>query len=394
MYVVKTNKKGPKKWEAGLPRVGRTLPRKYFETKAQAEAYIALKKRERENLGLQSLTLTDAERSDYKATQDKLAKAGLHVSLAELADYYIQTHQPISVKPLAAAADEFLEEKRNSGCKPRSVQELKQKLAAFQLQREAKTCDSITTQEVREFINGQGWSTSTRRGWITDLRTFFTWCQKQRYSKENPAQAIDKPRRTPTPPRALTIPQIKALLTAGLKTDPELTGGYIAPLLFGGPRRSEALQLAGQNIGEAHIDIEATKAKTRRRRVIEASPQLQEWMKLCKKWPVKNFNRRIERVRKAAAEELHGKGTKEPFPWPKNCLRHSFCSYSMQVHGARATAEAAGHSEQMLFNTYRAIVTRAEAQEWERLTPSALNPTAERSGQQHKLNEQKHSRQH
>jgi integrase len=369
MYVKKSKKSGKKKWEVGLPRLNGKRPRKFFATKDQAEAYLKAKQLELENHGTQALLMTDAQRAEYFAAKRKLPEG---TSLIEAADYWVKERATVKAVTLEKASEEFLAERKNSGLSARYPAQIGYKLKNFLVGRGKELCSDVDPGTIRAWINAQGWGSETRRGYVTDLRTFFGWCHRQNYCNRNPALAVEKPKRQPTPPRALTIPQIKALLQAGLKVDPEITGGHIAVILFGGPRTSEAYQLGLGNVTKELIDIEASKAKTRRRRLIEPNAQLQEWLKLCKGWPVGNIRRRVNKVRKAAAKELHGEKTKDKFPWPKNCLRHSFCSYSMQVHGARATAEAAGHSEQMLFAAYRAIVSKTDAQEWARLTPSLL----------------------
>lgn len=57
-------------------------------------------------------------------------------------------------------------------------------------------------------------------------------------------------------------------------------------------------------------------------------------------------------------------------PWPANVTRHSFVSYHLAAfENAGKTALEAGHSEQMLFNHYRAVVTQTTAQEFWALRP-------------------------
>jgi hypothetical protein len=56
--------------------------------------------------------------------------------------------------------------------------------------------------------------------------------------------------------------------------------------------------------------------------------------------------------------------------WPQNVTRHSFVSYHLaQFQNAGKTALEAGHSEQMLFNHYRELVTSDEAAAFWAITP-------------------------
>ena len=56
-------------------------------------------------------------------------------------------------------------------------------------------------------------------------------------------------------------------------------------------------------------------------------------------------------------------------PFPKNCLRHSFSSNVVAVHGLTCVAEQAGHSEVMLKKHSREVVTKEDA---EAISRSAL----------------------
>jgi integrase len=58
-------------------------------------------------------------------------------------------------------------------------------------------------------------------------------------------------------------------------------------------------------------------------------------------------------------------------PWPKNCLRHSFASYHLAMHeSADKTALQMGHrSTTMLFEHYRELVTRSDAERFWGILP-------------------------
>lgn len=108
------------------------------------------------------------------------------------------------------------------------------------------------------------------------------------------------------------------------------------------------------------VEVAADKSKTRRRRLVPILPTLRSWLDLQGDLPVLNLVRRLRRVRAAAG-----------IPWPHDCLRHSFCSYVLPVKGAAWTANAAGHSEQILFQHYWELVPPAEAERFWALRPAA-----------------------
>lgn len=91
--------------------------------------------------------------------------------------------------------------------------------------------------------------------------------------------------------------------------------------------------------------------------MIELQPNAIAWLNLGGDLPLKNWFDRLQQVRSMA-------GLLEN--WPQDVMRHSFCSYSLPVFGASKTAEWAGHSEDMLFKTYRRKVSPSDAKAfWE-----------------------------
>jgi hypothetical protein len=56
-------------------------------------------------------------------------------------------------------------------------------------------------------------------------------------------------------------------------------------------------------------------------------------------------------------------------PWRQNCLRHSFCSYSVALKGFDWTATQADHSVKMLRDHYWEVVTKEDAERYWKIVP-------------------------
>lgn len=115
------------------------------------------------------------------------------------------------------------------------------------------------------------------------------------------------------------------------------------------------------------VNIEGAKAKTRLRRVVPLTPQLRAWLDAAKAHgaalPPVGWQGKFRHVRTLAGL-LSG--------WNQNSMRHSFCSYHLQLHGnAGQTAMVAGHSEAMLFAHYRERGSTADAAAFFGLLPDA-----------------------
>lgn len=166
------------------------------------------------------------------------------------------------------------------------------------------------------------------------------------------------------PPGILSVADCRKLMTAAHDHDPEL----LAPLtlsLFVGLRSEEVerLEWSAVKLASGLVDIPASVSKTNQRRLSEISPNAAAWLKLCHGMPSKNLRRRLDVV-----------VAKAGIPWPSNCLRHSFCSYSLPVHGVVKTAANAGHSERVLLSNYRECVTPEDAREFWGIAPDGNTP--------------------
>jgi len=370
MKIRKTSKTGPKSWMVDLGKVEGRRQRFFFETKVQAQRFLEAKLLERENLGIQALTLSHEARSEYLTVKAKLEDNG--VSLLEAVDFYLSHGVKCHPCTIAQVVAECLASKEAAGRRKRYLQELRCCLRSFSLGREESLCSSISAREVEAWLNGQGWRMTTCAGYLQNLRTLFSFARARGYCLKNPAEAVEKPMPEVITPRVLSLPEVRALLRAGLAIDAAFVGGYIALILFGGLRSVESSRISIEDVRVEVIRVLPEKSKTRQRRDIERSGLLNAWMAYCSTWPLKNVRRRLIALRAAAARELFGLDSQEAFPWPPNCLRHSFCSYALPVLGARSTAEAAGHSEEVLFSRYREVVGRREAEEFWLLTPSII----------------------
>jgi integrase len=130
---------------------------------------------------------------------------------------------------------------------------------------------------------------------------------------------------------------------------------------FAGLRGSEAASLDESCIqpGRGFIEVTAAKAKTRRRRLVTIQPALAAWLDTGGTLPLGDVNTKLWNLTSALA-----------FDWPRNVTRHSFVSYHLAAFGsASKTALEAGHTEQMLFNHYREIVTPGQAAEFWGIRP-------------------------
>jgi integrase len=233
-------------------------------------------------------------------------------------------------------------------------------LNQFAVGRETRAVSEITSTEIEDWLHGNGWSASTQTTYLRRLETFFLWAIKRGYAAANPTAAVEKPDNTGGAIAILSVAECRHLLKTCCTHDPKLVS-YFAIGLFAGIRPDEIKRLHQDNIRGEWIHIEAAKAKTRRRRLVEIHPTLAAWLKFSGGIGWRNWRRRFRKLI-----------TQTKIEWHNDVMRHSFCSYAYPIKGAHWTSMHAGHSEQTLFRNYRELVTLEAAREFWSITPESI----------------------
>ena len=297
-------------------------------------------------------------------------------------DFLIRNWRPSLVKKtVRAAAAEFLEDKNAGHLRSRTLQDYRTRV-----NRLVKTCGErfvheITLDELKRVIAPPGKAPRTKNGNRRVLFTFFQWCAKCDYCQVNPIEKIDTARVEDKEPEILTLAEVRSVLKAALDYKEGVLVPYMALGLFAGLRPAELERIRWKNIDLAArlITVRGDAAKMRKRRTVEISENLVDWLVPHANRPIvgKNFRRDFEAVRRMAG--FQGRGIEaEPVeqlkPWPEDVLRHTSLSYHFAEHKHEGeTAKWAGNSPEALMRHYRGLVTPSETVEYWALTPGKLN---------------------
>ena len=274
--------------------------------------------------------------------------------------------RPRQQATVATVTDQCLESKEAAGRRPSYLSQLRVTLGQFSRRFGDRHIATLSPAEIESWLNGNGWSQATRRGYLTDVRTLYTYAVSHGYCVENFAQRVERPSHDDKPPGILTVAQGRTLLNALLKHDRGLIP-YVALGMFAGIRPYEARQITAADVANGYVHVSGKAAKTRQRRLVTLLPVLKAWLGVKGgEYQPKNLKRRFERI--VAQSGL---------TWTHDVLRHSFASYHLALTGsAEQTALQLGHSNTaMLFAHYRELVTKTDAEAWFNLTP----PTPTRS---------------
>ena len=212
---------------------------------------------------------------------------------------------------------------------------------------------------------------------LTDLRSFFSWCEQKGYCEINPCVAampskakrkqIMEAKRGRRKLQVLTPVEVKKLLTYCETEEPTLTP-YACLCVFGGLRpEREAPNMIDEDITAEAITVPEEFAKDNETRIIEPlSPNFIKWINHIKRregsfQKVANLKRKWIKAKKSIGRD-----------WPHDCLRHSYASYHFaEYNDAGLTAKNLGHPDSTLLRKdYNGAVTKAQAKGFWAILPN------------------------
>jgi integrase len=209
----------------------------------------------------------------------------------------------------------------------------------------------ITADDLEAFVGVLSMSPVSRRGLLLTLRVLFAWGLRRGFVASNPGAAVDVPVVPPAAPVVHPPAMVGEVLRIAFAWDLTL-GRALAIRYFAGLRRSEVERIGESDIGAEFITVPARAAKTRARRVVRIQPALAAFLALGGELPLATANRRWTLLSHRLPPAARG----------HNGPRHSFCSYHLAAFkSASLTALEAGHTEAVLFGTYRELVSESDA---------------------------------
>ena len=270
--------------------------------------------------------------------------------------------------PAISLGDAFakvIESKERSGKRSNTVATLTCSLKSFAAHCH-KPAGDVLPADIEAWLYDNTWTPKTRKGRLVDLKTGYSWLVRSNLVESNPAEKVDSPSVTFRAPPILSVESIEKLLRAAEQGDPAMLA-FFCLVLFGGLRVAEARRCLVSNLAKDIIDLGGESCKLNFRRCIKMSPQLSAWIarwrELTKpqdsdKIGVVKFHERMKAIRQLAGVEI-----------PANALRHSFCSYNLELFGADTAARMANNSPDMLFKHYAAKVTPEDSKRFALILP-------------------------
>jgi integrase len=340
--------------------------RRFFKTRAEAEAECLRQKTLLERHSRAAVGLSQRAMSEVIGARDKLADYGK--TLSDAMEFYVDHLERVRRCKITVAqlAEEVLEAKRKDGRSAKYIAMLRLYFKRFCQDFGNRLIADITVEEVDNWLRDLPGSPKTRADYRANIGVLFSCAAQRRMIDFNPVAFTAKPKLIDRPPEIFAVDELRTLLEAAQRTEPG-----VLPLLaigaFAGLRDAEIKRLDWSEVDLAcgHIEVKAAKAKSARRRIVPVQPNLAAWLQPYSgmKGAVvpKGARRKLDRVRKEAGLAR----------WPNNGLRHSFASYRLAaIHDAPRVAAELGHtSPQMLYSTYREVVLPEEAERYWKIVP-------------------------
>jgi integrase len=347
--------------------------RKFFKTRAEADAECLRQKTLLERHSREAIGLSQRQMSDFITATHKLADYGktINDAVAFFVDHEERIRRcNVTIRQLAA---ELIETKQRDGKARRYLESLRGYLGRFCSDFGDRLVASVTAEELDNWLRDLPYSPKSRLNYRQHIGVLFSHAKKRRMIAENPIEFTERPKLIDRAPEIFTPDELRALLETAQRIDPS-----ILPMLaigaFAGLRDSEIQRLDWSEVRleRGFIELKAAKAKSARRRLVAIQPNLAVWLR-----PYASTTGAVvpgadgERRDAARGRLLRLRKSASLTKWPRNGLRHSFCSYRLAAtNNAHLVASEMGHTtSQLVYQHYREIVTPAEAERYWNIEP-------------------------
>jgi len=350
-------------WEVDLRPHGN---RKYFSSKDAALGEAQIQRTLLRNEGLEGFEFTLDQRTDAKMAMEVLAGSGL--SLTQAAKIAMEFHGiRTSGIALTDAVAALLEAKSKRS--ERYKKDLRLKLEKFAKDFPDQKLAKISVKEIKNWLKKRG-AAVTKNNYRTALSMLFSHAKTEQLIASNPIEYVAAEEEETKQPGILELFQVRALLRASVKFQPDFVPALSIALFAGIRPESELWHLQWQHVDlrKAEIDIHRSKSQGSTR-FLKIQQNLVAWLQRYLKdepGPISphgdSYYSRLQRIRTEAGI----------IKWPQDVLRHSFASYRYAACGdENLTRREMGHygSVHTFLRHYKNRVRDEDAKEFWAIIP-------------------------
>jgi len=341
---------------------------------AKAKAHASRKATEIRNLGLAAFDLSQREREDAVEAL-KLLKGDTPLDdaprtpLAEAARFWMQHHRPDGVTmTLGDLVDELVAAKVKANRRPETVKELRNKLGKFAKSFPDRDVHTITISDLEDWLDQNASGARNRNKHRHLFHALFELARRRNLIERNPAADIETAKADELMPEAYGTDETQRILNAAAR----YCERYVPPLAIGffaglRPAELEGLDWSSVNFDQQHIVVTPETAKRRRRRLVSVSNNLVAWLAPCRQdaGPVLPTPRGFDQTRSKILKKAKVKR------WIYDGPRHTYGTMHMAMHqdAAKTAAEMGLLDIATLYNHYRDLVTKEEAEKYWFIVP-------------------------
>lgn len=366
---------------------GRLRERRQFKNREAAEKWADDTLTGCRKQGEDFFSLSDDERREVSVVLPMLREHG--ISLDEAIRFAVKHLRPEgrtkTVVDVVAELSASKEQRHLRGdLRERSYRDFRLRANRFAESFQDRVAANVSGSDIKAWLVSLKLGVRSNQNYLSVIGEVFKLATQRRYVAFSPLDELTDIDRKELcgrkdegkEPSILTPSEAERLLSAAL-THPELEMlGAVTLALFCGLRTEEIKRLDWDAVKLAElpavVTIGSKIAKKRRIRHVEIAPNALQWLTLVpNRTGAVSSNQHFNDHQKRFKKLLKLAGFKT---WEANAMRHSFGSYHYALQGnALDTARLLGHkaSDQVLFDHYRALATRAHAEAYFSIQPPA-----------------------
>jgi integrase len=285
-------------------------------------------------------------------------------TLREAVEFFLRHNRADAPRlTLTEAGEQFTKSREQAGLSIHYVSQCRKTISDLAKAFQGMRLPDLRTADLDAWLGKLPFAPKTKNSIRIILVACGNWAEGRGYLVKggSPFPAMVRYKETKSAVSMFKPEQIASLLA---KADDTLRP-FLAIGAFAGLRMAELQRLDWSEVDleRGFITVAASKAKTRKRRLVPISKNLKLWLTPCKQaiGPVCVH----QRPQIAASRLCDG------FEWPENGLRHSYISYRLAIlHDTARVALEAGNSPEIIFGHYRELVTPEAAKAWFGVSPA------------------------
>ena len=374
---------------------GELRKRKQFMDSDDAELWAEEEAAGFQREGYDYQLLSDQERNEVAYLVPKLREQGISVS--EAINFALERLRPVGgERTVGQVAEELIESKRKrfkrGDLRERSYRDFRHRVRRFTLIFEEEPVHKVGIDQIKDWLMDLELSPRTTQNYLAVISELFRYATQRQYVPISPIDHLTDTDRKELcgrqdqfkEPSILTPNEADRLLLAALDLSELNLLGAVALGLFCGIRTEELKRLSWGSVkdNEDHpvVTITGEIAKKRRIRNVDIPRNALAWLSHCNNrrgFVVTNkhtndYQKRFQKLLQEAGFGTTDEKGKWKSDWPSNAMRHSFGTYHYALHAnPLETSRLLGHkaSDQVLFDHYRALATRADGDNYFSIMP-------------------------